>query len=232
MDITEDDQAVLTSLWLSNHSRVKIELDYDSRLARSSDWQSRRCDFVHKPPKSENAESSPIVCHTGGACPLFLHFNGKDHACHRQVAELLDVGVYAAVEAFGVEADGVASVQRRAANLLPYPKEQICKGGTLLNFKSAEVGRVGAGSQVAAFSNEHVQDADRCANKCILYSECLGFAVTTAAAQEVADVCVLYVAPTSTMTGSGASWAFYALASAVDGTEEASCRSEVTVETK
>ena len=89
----EDDQAVLTALWLSNNSSktgIEIALDYDQSLATSSNWEVGECDFVRQ--TVGGAAGSAVVCRgDGGGCPLFVHFNGADWQCQQKVASLLHV---------------------------------------------------------------------------------------------------------------------------------------------
>ena len=95
-----DDQAVFTALWLSTQTVVKIELDYNNAISRSSNWQSGQCKFylqskLHSSteplvvPQSQSrdrvnqrAADYEAVCSTeNNACSLVFHFNGEHWQC-------------------------------------------------------------------------------------------------------------------------------------------------------
>lgn len=148
----EDDQAVLTSLWLHPHGDVRIELDYAGALAMSSNYQSAACPF---------AMHDGVACHEpGGYCPSFMHFNGNDRACQDQVSAMLRTP------------DAPPRARRSTGDLdtVQYPQRPECSGGYLDNFETGGVSVLLVNRSVAAATPA------ACAQKCIFSSNCRGFA--------------------------------------------------------
>lgn len=146
--VTEDDQAVFTVMWLSRQHN--IVLDFDNVLATSSEWRSPQCDFDLEP----TSDGNELVC-TAHVCPLFIHFNGQDAACHDKVKQMLQIPG--------------ATLQRRRR--VSYSLDTTCPGGVLLNFDLPTPGSTFMG-QLANSSNE---TRIECAHMCLAHTDCAAF---------------------------------------------------------